>query len=226
MAALMAAVGIAAAALAALKSANVFWRSVVSAFVIGLLLFAVLGCIHSSGAVRRFWSGVALFGWAYLALVYVPSLQNNVGAYMPTEYFLQWAYPRMSQVGAPVASSEHVSLWLNSNGQIFIDGIEATDDEEIVQLSGKAIGQKNWQRIFLFHDPNYGQSTQMELDRLTTLLTGRGLKIAGRASAPISPKYDDFACIGRFLTAPITGLIGGLLAQFFLRRTDEAKLPA
>lgn len=45
---------------------------------IGVLLISILAAIHRLGSKRAFWIGFALFGWTYLGLALVPSIESRL----------------------------------------------------------------------------------------------------------------------------------------------------
>jgi len=63
---------------AALRESNDLWDSSVFTLTLGVLLISVLLAVHRSEGKRAFWIGFALFGWSYLALSLVPSLEPNL----------------------------------------------------------------------------------------------------------------------------------------------------
>jgi hypothetical protein len=70
--------------LGALRSASVFWVSAVSWVLLFWLCAALLGVIFARGASRVFWTGFALFGWAYLVLVHSSLMSTTLSAEMST----------------------------------------------------------------------------------------------------------------------------------------------
>jgi hypothetical protein len=63
---------------AALREASELWSSVIFTLTIGALLVSILLAIHRASPARAFWLGFALFGWAYMGLTLVPSIQSRV----------------------------------------------------------------------------------------------------------------------------------------------------
>jgi hypothetical protein len=63
---------------AALREANDVWDSSVFAATAGVLLTSVLLAIHRPLKKRAYWVGFALFGWAYLGLSLLPSLESRL----------------------------------------------------------------------------------------------------------------------------------------------------
>jgi hypothetical protein len=63
---------------AALRESNETWDSGLFTLTLGALLISILLVIHGSDARRAFWIGFALFGWSYLALSLVPSIESRL----------------------------------------------------------------------------------------------------------------------------------------------------
>jgi hypothetical protein len=63
---------------AALRESNDTWDCGVFNLTLGILLVSTLLAIHRSGKKRAFWLGLGLFGWAYLGLTLVPSLESRL----------------------------------------------------------------------------------------------------------------------------------------------------
>jgi hypothetical protein len=62
---------------AALRESNDYWDSGLFTLTLGVLLVSVLLSVHRSQAKRAFWIGFALFGWGYLGLSLVPSIESR-----------------------------------------------------------------------------------------------------------------------------------------------------
>ena len=67
---LMALVLTVAIGFAALRNPSELWASALFTLAVGLLCVAVLGVAFRHGHKRQFWMGFAVFGWAYLILVF------------------------------------------------------------------------------------------------------------------------------------------------------------
>jgi hypothetical protein len=67
-----------AVALAALRAASPAWDAGLLGVTIAALLVAVLLAVHRAGRRRAYWVGFALFGWAYLALVYLGGVEPRL----------------------------------------------------------------------------------------------------------------------------------------------------
>jgi di/tricarboxylate transporter len=63
---------------AALREADDLWDSGLFSLTVGLLMVAVLLAVHRTGARRAFWIGFALFGWSYLSLSLIPSIDSRL----------------------------------------------------------------------------------------------------------------------------------------------------
>ena len=62
---------------AALRESNDYWDSGLFTLTLGVLLVSVLLSIHRSEAKEAFWIGFAPFGWVYLGLSLVPSIESR-----------------------------------------------------------------------------------------------------------------------------------------------------
>src|SRR5262249_4847118 len=66
-----------ALSLAAFGGATVFWASVMFTLTVATLCAATTWAILRRGTPRRFWTGFAIFGWAYLLLTFGPWPNGN-----------------------------------------------------------------------------------------------------------------------------------------------------
>lgn len=71
---------------AALRDADELWDAWLFSLTIGLLLVAVLLAAHRNGGRRAFWIGFALFGWGYLGLSLIPSIEPRLVVTKAIEY--------------------------------------------------------------------------------------------------------------------------------------------
>jgi hypothetical protein len=100
--------------LAALREASEFWDSGLFTLTLGVLLVSVLLAIHRREDRRAFWGGFALFGWGYMALSLVPSIEPRLVTTKALAY-LDAQVPgralgftiRLSELG-PGTSTKHV----------------------------------------------------------------------------------------------------------------------
>ena len=84
IAALLGIVAFVAVAFAALREPTDGWDSGVFGVTLTTLLTSVLLAVHHTGERRAYWLGLALFGWAYLVMSLVPTIE----ARLPTTTFL------------------------------------------------------------------------------------------------------------------------------------------
>src|SRR6516165_9477047 len=63
---------------AALRESNETWGSGLFTLTLTVLLTSILLAIHRTESRRAFWMGFALFGWTYLALSLVPSIESRL----------------------------------------------------------------------------------------------------------------------------------------------------
>jgi hypothetical protein len=63
---------------AALREANDYWDSGLFTLTLGAWLVSILLAIYRCETGRAFWIGFALFGWGYLALSSVPSIESRL----------------------------------------------------------------------------------------------------------------------------------------------------
>ena len=63
---------------AALRESSELWESGVFTLTLAALLISILLAIHRTEKRRAFWLGFALFGWVYLALSLVPSIESRL----------------------------------------------------------------------------------------------------------------------------------------------------
>jgi hypothetical protein len=78
IASLLAVVLVLAVGFAAMREATEVWSSSIFTLTLGALLCSVLLAIHRAAARRAFWVGFALFGWGYLVLSLVPSVESRL----------------------------------------------------------------------------------------------------------------------------------------------------
>ena len=63
---------------AALRESNDLWDSGVFTLTLAALLISILLAVHRTESRRAFWIGFALFGWIYLGLSLVPSIESRL----------------------------------------------------------------------------------------------------------------------------------------------------
>ena len=83
---------------AALRESNEIWDSGLFSITLGLLLISILLAVHRLGSRRAFWLGFAIFGWIYLGLSSVPSIESRLVTTKALHY-LDSRVPRSSPLG-------------------------------------------------------------------------------------------------------------------------------
>jgi hypothetical protein len=63
---------------AALRESSDLWESGIFTLTLGILLISILLAVHRSESNRAFWLGFALFGWAYMGLTFMPSIESRL----------------------------------------------------------------------------------------------------------------------------------------------------
>jgi hypothetical protein len=94
---------------AALRESNELWDSGIFTLTLGALLVSVLLAVHRTGAKRAFWIGFAFFGWAYLGLTLIPSIESRLPTTRVLAYLDSKIPTRPSRItgqawGGPVSS--------------------------------------------------------------------------------------------------------------------------
>jgi hypothetical protein len=96
--------------IAALRESNEIWDSGIFSVTFGVLLVSILLAIHRTERRRAFWLGFALFGWIYLVLTLMPSIEPRLITTTALT-FLDSSMPRSSPAGFP-------DIDYNENGSI------------------------------------------------------------------------------------------------------------
>jgi hypothetical protein len=78
IASLLVVVLLVAVGFAALREASDLWDRGVFTLALAVLLVSILFAVHRTGSERAFWLGFALFGWGYLGLSLVPSIEPRL----------------------------------------------------------------------------------------------------------------------------------------------------
>ena len=228
MASLMGLVFVVAIALAALRSATVIWAVVITTFVWGTLSFAVLRIIYGRGNVRRFWTGFAVFGLSFASYTFA------VGSSSSAAKLLEVLYSKIAHAAPPEIRSNTVAIWVRSGKPIWIDGEEAADDNQIVELLHKAHAKK------LLAPALYYVSSEADLDEinakaedLNRIVKAQGIRFASPGEIPQTygpePNPVYFMRVGFAMMTLLAAFLGGFLALLLLRTkeksTNEAKSP-
>jgi hypothetical protein len=98
--------------LAALREPNEIWDHSIFSITLGVLLISILLAIHRTDQTRAFWLGFALFGWTYLGLSLVPSIESRMIT-TKTLHFLDSRAFRSSPASGGLVNVKHRSLDLS-----------------------------------------------------------------------------------------------------------------
>ena len=63
---------------AALRESDETWDSSIFSPTLGMLSVSILLAVHRTETRRAFWLGFALFGWTYVGLSLVPSIESRL----------------------------------------------------------------------------------------------------------------------------------------------------
>jgi hypothetical protein len=96
--------------IAALRESNEIWDSGIFSVTFGVFLVSILLAIHRTERRRAFWLGFALFGWIYLVLTLMPSIEPRLITTTALT-LLDSNMPRSSPAGFP-------DIDYNENGSI------------------------------------------------------------------------------------------------------------
>jgi hypothetical protein len=174
-----------AVALAALRAASPAWDAGLLGVTIAALLVAVLLAVHRDGRRRASWVGFALFGWAYLAIVFVAGTEPR----LPTTKLLAFLdSKRPRPAGAAFAD-------IDSDG---------TMDIFIVDINGQSKPVKAGvysNNLSVAFAPSGGNGTTTGLASWALPAVGPGRTI------------EDFVRIGHSLFALLLAAVGGLVSR-------------
>ena len=83
---------------------QILWTSLLLFATTVLLSVAILGAYQRRDARKAFWQGFAVFGWAYLAMAFLPYIPYQAGVEVPSSPLLKWVHARATST--PVDSRD------------------------------------------------------------------------------------------------------------------------
>jgi hypothetical protein len=172
--------------LAALRESNDIWNSGMFTLTLGILLISILLAVHRAEKRRAFWIGFALFGWTYLGLSLIPSIESRL---ITTKClaFLD------TMVTRPVPFlSGYFEYGENSMDLVVVDKSQ-TNSLVRTKRNGDWIADVT-------------ATAGSNLTRFTNILGGRSLTGFGTT--------ENFIRIGHSLFAIVTALLGGGLSRY------------
>jgi hypothetical protein len=215
---------------AALREADDLWGSGLFSLTLGLLLAAVLLAVHRTGARRAFWLGFALFGWGYLSLSLVPSIEFRLItaqalAYLEqTNIFGNRAYAMRALLDpdrmraynlstADVMKAVKEQSTIGSPGRLR-EAERPTSQRAPYVLTWEGRGRTPEQsgNIVLKANPD-GET--LRLKDVGTVGLGSSFSIPGVAAGTT----ENFICIGHSLFTLLAAQLGGVLSLWLGRYT-------
>jgi hypothetical protein len=180
--------------LAALRESNETWDSSIFSITLALLSISILLVVHRTEKRQAFWLGFALFGWTYLGLTLVPSIEPRL---MTTKALalLHSKVPRSSVAGLTYADFDNdgkMDLFIVNNSQ-----------PNVLALNK---GNGTWQDVRAVAGPN------------TPWLTYSS-PVAPLPGA--SGTTEHFVKIGHSLLAIVVALLGGQLSRYLHRKNSQ-----
>jgi hypothetical protein len=104
---------------AALRESNGTWDACLLSITLGVLLISILLAIHRIEKRRAYWLGFALFGWIYLGLSLIPSVESRLITTKALA-FLDSKVPRSSPAGFVYTDFDNdgkLDLYVANNSQ-------------------------------------------------------------------------------------------------------------
>ena len=207
-----------AVGLAALRSATWIWAAVMTTLLWGTLSFAVLGIIYGRDNVRRFWTGFTVFGLSFAGF--------NIadGNYSSAASLLDFVYAKLSHGGAPAIRLDRVAVWVRDGKPIWIEGEQATDDNQIGELLQKAATKKPTAPIWFYSDVGIDAAELLKIrQHMLGIIKAQaiGLIMIGTQPTSLEPEIDDFRRVGYAVMTLLAAFLGGLLASLFFRTKEQ-----
>ena len=189
---------------AALRESNEIWDSSIFSLTLVVLAISILLGIHRTEKRRALWLGFALFGWIYLGLTLIPTIESRLITTKALT-FLDSKMPRSNPAGAGLGYFEYGS---NGDMDLFI--------------------VNNSQPIALYR--NRGNGTFEDVTSAAGSTTAWFLNsLAGPALTGPSGTTENFVKIGHSLMALIAALLGGQLSKYLRTKKpngSSAPVPA
>jgi hypothetical protein len=114
---------------AALRESSDLWESWVFTLTLIALLISILLAVHRTESSRAFWIGFVLFGWAYLVLALVPSIESR----LMTTKGLAYLRSKLSERSLKINTVQHTGSWsLAPRNQVQSPGNNAAGNDGIV----------------------------------------------------------------------------------------------
>jgi hypothetical protein len=125
---------------AALREANDTWDSSTFSITLVALLISILLAIHRTLTSRAFWLGFALFGSAYLALTFVPSIESR----LITTRALTFLDPKMPRSLPPRFAGFDLIVQDSYPNVLYLDNGNVTFDNVTAPTGSNPAGNRTW----------------------------------------------------------------------------------
>jgi hypothetical protein len=170
---------------AALRESNEMWDSSILSITLAGLMTSMLLAIHRTDERRAFWLGFALFGWTYLGLSLVPSIESRLLTSKVLAY-LDSKVPRSSPAGLTDLDPYFSGSW---------DGLFVNNPQPNALVLNK--GNGDW----IVDVTAAGSNPTI----FRNILAGRTVTWFGTT--------ENFIRIGHSLAAMIVALLGGYISR-------------
>lgn len=160
-----------AVGLAALRESNEIWESSVFSVTLAVLLISILLAIHRTVKRQAFWIGFAVFGWIYLGLSLIQSIESRLITTKALAYF-------DSNVVRPISRSE-----------VLYDLLVGSDSQPVALSVNNRNG--DWIADVTAAGPN--------LTRFTNILAGRSLTGFGTTENFVRIGHSLLTIVAAFL---------------------------
>ena len=107
------------------------WVELIFTLSVGVMLFSIMRALFGSGGARRFWGGMAIFGWGYLILTFGPWFEDHVRPHLLTNAAIEFQYRNVQRLGR--ASADQVAEKKLKESVVTLEFVD-TPLSEVVQF--------------------------------------------------------------------------------------------
>jgi filamentous hemagglutinin family protein len=188
---------------AALRESNETWDNITFSITLGVLLTSILLAIHRTEKRWAFWLGFALFGWAYLGLSLVPSIESRLITTKALA-FIDSKVPRSIPAGFAYAD-------FDNDGKMDLYVVNNSQPNVLYPNKGSVV----------FEDVTASSGLNLSGNQVTGsgnlyLNNSAGLWLRGSVGTT-----EYFMRIGHSLLALIAAFLGGQLSRHFFAKNRE-----
>ena len=181
-----------------MRESSDLWESGIFTLTLATLLISILLAVHRLGSRRAFWQGFALFGWIYLGLYLVPSIESRLFTTKALRY-LDSKVPRPTPDGLAYFDYDNdgdMDLYVVNNSQpsaLFINKGNGTLEDVTAAAGSNPAGRQA---------------------SFSNILAGPSLK--GSIGTT-----ENFVRIGHSLLAVVAALMGGRLSKYLHTKNSQ-----